>query len=74
MFKPTLAMTDEEWQQVSEMCGKIMLGILRCDPDYKIAKDLNLDSWQLNHNVDEMLYDLKKRVGWKRYLKILFMK
>lgn len=74
MFKQTFLLTEKEKRQVSEMCGKIIYHILEGNHMGRIVDDLNLPPWKIEHNIDEMLYILKKQVGWKRYLKILFMK
>lgn len=73
-FVKTSNLTKEDKQEISKMCGKIMLGILEGTPNYKIADELHIYPWTLDHNIDEMLYDLRRRVGWKRYLKVLFRK
>lgn len=71
-FKHTFLLTDEEKKQVSEMDGKIMLWILEGRSLVYMAEKLHLQPWQVVQNVDEMLYTLKRQIGWKRYLKILF--
>lgn len=74
MFKETFLLTDEEKRKVSEMCGKIMLWILEGRSIGYMSMELRIPPWQVKRNVDEMLYTLRKEVGIKHYLKILFMK
>jgi hypothetical protein len=73
-FKPTCLMTKEEKQKVSEMDGKIMLWILERRSVLYMAQQLNMEPYQVEHNINEMLYDLKIQVGKKRYIKTLFIK
>ena len=74
MFKRTFMLTDEEKRKVSEMTGKIMRWILEGRSKVYMAEQLKLDPWQVDHNIDETLYTLRKQIGRWRYLKILFMK
>jgi hypothetical protein len=73
-FKPTCLMTKEEKQKVSEMDGKIMLWILERRSVLYMAQQLNMEPYQVEHNINEMLYNLKIQVGKKRYIKTLFIK
>lgn len=54
--------------------GTIMLNLMEGKCLYEMEKELKMPAWQIDHNIDEMLYDLKKCVGWKRYIKALFKK
>lgn len=74
MFKRTFMLTDEDKRKVSEMMGKMMLYILEGRSKVYMAEQLKLDIWQVDYNIDETLYTLRKQVGIWRYLKILFMK
>lgn len=74
MFKRTLQLTTKERHKVAEMSGKTMLHILEGDSMARMSENLKLEPWQIQHNIDEALYTLKRYVGWKRYLKILFTK
>ena len=73
-FKRTFALTDEEKLKVSEMSGKIMLYILEGRSIGYMSEKLNLPPWQIEANIDEMLYTLRKQVGKRRFLKTLFNK
>ena len=72
MFVKTFLLTDEQKQKVSEMDGKIILWILEGRSVGYISDKLNLPPWQIQANIDEMLYILKKQVGIKRFIKALF--
>lgn len=67
-------MTEKDKQKFIVVDGKIMLGLEMGDSIWDIANSVNLEPWQVNHNIDEMLYTIRKRVGWKRYIKALFRK
>lgn len=73
-FKRTLELNDEEKRQVSEMSGKIMLWILNGESIGYMADKLKLHPSQVECNIDEMLYVLRRQVGKRRYLKMLFQK
>ena len=74
MFVKTYLLTDEQKQEVSEMIGKIMLWILRSESVNYMAKELHMDPWQVEANLNEVLYILRKQVGIKRFIKSLFCK
>ena len=61
-------------ERFKEMTGTLMLDVLRGDHMGKMSNDVNLPPLEVEHNINLMLYTLKRYVGWKRYLKILFMK
>lgn len=73
-FKPTRLLTDEEKKQVSEMSGKLVTWISEGRPTDYMAKQLHLNPLQVEQNINEMMYTLKKRVGFKRFLGILLWK
>ena len=74
MFKRTFGLTKEEKHKVSDMCGDIMLWMLEGRSIGYMSEKLNLPPWQVEANIDEMLYTLRKQVGKRRFLKILFIK
>lgn len=74
MLKKYFEMTEEDKRRFSEMCGKTMLWILERRSIGYMSEKLNLHPYQVEHNIDEMLYELRKQVGWKRYIKTLFRK
>lgn len=74
MFKRTFGLTEEEKHKVSDMCGDIMLWMLEGRSIGYMSEKLNLPPWQVEANIDEMLYTLRKQVGKRRFLKILFIK
>ena len=73
-FKKTIMLTDEEKRKAGEMTGKIMLWILEGQSVKYMADNLKLEPYQVEWNIDETLCILRKRVGWRRYLKMLFVK
>ena len=74
MFKQTFLLTDEETKQVGEMCGKIVLWILEGQSIGYMAENLKMHPRQINDNICELLYILKKQVGLKQFLRVLFWK
>lgn len=73
-FKPTCLLTEEEKKQVSEMSGKLIMWISEGRSIDYMAKQLHLSPLQVEQNVNEMMYTLKKQVGFKRFLGILLWK
>lgn len=74
MFKHAFLLNEEEKRKVSEMSGKIMLYMLEGRDIGYMSKHLNLPPWQIEHNIDEMLFTLRQQVGKKRFFKTLFQK
>ena len=73
-FKRTFLLTDEEKKKISEICGTVIVGTLEGRGTWQMAEEYNLQPYQLEHNIDEMLYVLRKQVGMWRYIKMLFVK
>lgn len=69
MFKTTKELTHEERREVSELVGRIMLGILENKSSLDIAVENGLNTWELETNINTALYTLRKRVGLWRYLR-----
>ena len=67
-------LTDKEKQQISDMTGKIMLWILNGKSIAYMAEQLRLTEQELIYNIEENLYGLRKLIGSKRYLKMLFVR
>lgn len=74
MFKKFFEMTEDERKKLAEMTGKIMLWIEEGRSIGYMSEKLNLHPQQVECNINEMLYVLRKQVGRKRFLKIFFMK
>lgn len=74
MYKLVCNMTGEEKQRFVEVAGKTILYLAERRSLFDIAKKLNLEPYQVHHNIDELLYELRKSLGWKRYIKALFIK
>lgn len=72
MFKRTFELTDEERRAVSKMCGDLTLWMLEGRDIGYMSNKLNLAPSQVESNIDELLYVLRRQVGIKRFLKTLF--
>ena len=64
----------EDRMQISEMSGKIMLWILEGRHIAYMAEQLQMHPYKVEHNIDEMIYVLRKRVETKRFLRNLLWK
>lgn len=73
-FKQVHEFTKEDKINYAAMCGSILLWIIENRSTAYMAENLNLKPYMVEHNIDGMLYDLRKRVGVKRYIKALFRK
>ena len=73
-FKQTFMLNNEEKKQVSEMSGKIILWILEGRSIEYMSEKLCLSPQQIESNINEMLFVLKKQVGKRRFFKILLAK
>lgn len=73
-FKETFMLNNEEKKQVSEMSGKIILWILEGRSVGYMSEMLRLSPQQIESNIDEMLFILKKHIGKRRFFKILLAK
>jgi hypothetical protein len=74
MFIEKWALTAEKREKISHQNGKILLGLMERRSIKSIATDLKLSSDEVEHNIDEMLYELYQHVGLKRFLKTIFRK
>lgn len=63
MLKQVFSMTEEEKQKFIEVNGKIILYLVERRSLFDMAKKLDLEPWQVDHNVDELLYELRKSLG-----------
>lgn len=72
--KKVFEMSIEEQKKFIEMCGSIVLWENEARSIGYMAEKLNLKPWQVEQNMDEMLYVLMKRIGKWKFLKMLFMK
>ena len=71
-FKQTFMLNNDEKKQVSEMSGKIILWILEGRSIGYMSEMLNLSPWQIESNINAMLFTIMKHVGKRRFFKILF--
>ena len=74
MFKRTYALTEDEKRKVSKMSGDILFWVLEGRSTVYMAERLGLKPYQVEANMDEILYTLMRRVGKRRFIKTLFMK
>ncbi len=74
MFIEKWALTAEQREKVSRQNGKILLGLIERRSIKSIATDLKLSPDEVEHNIDEMLYELYQHVGLKRFLKTILRK
>ena len=74
MFKPTFLLTEKERHEVSQMSGEIIRWILEGRGIWYMSEKLNMPPQEVESNICEMLYVLRKEVGIWRYLRILFWK
>ena len=73
MLKHVHQMNEDEKKQFVDIVGRTVLYIEEQRSLYDMANKLNLYSWQVDYNIDELLYQLRKHLGWKRYIKALFI-
>ena len=73
-FKQTFLLSNEEKEQLSEMSGKIILWILEGRSVGYMSAMLHLSPQQIESNINETLFLLKKHVGKRRFFKILLTK
>jgi hypothetical protein len=74
MFKKTFMLNEEDKKKLSEMSGKILIWAMEGRHTAYMAEQLNMSPHHVSHNIYETLYVLKKYVGWRRYLRVLFWK
>ena len=67
-------MNEEQKKKLSKMNGDILIWICEGQSTGYMSEKLNLYPHQIEHNIDEMLYVLRKRVGFRRFIKTLFIK
>ena len=72
MFVQRCLLTEEQKREVGEMQGKVLYWILQGRSTVYMAEQLKLKPIEVEENLDEMLYILRKQVGVWRYIKILF--
>lgn len=67
-------MREKQKQRFVDITGKTVLYLAEGRSLYDMAERLDLEPSQVDHNIDELLYELRKSLGWKRYIKALFIK
>ena len=74
MFIETKLMTDKQRREAGDISGKIITWLLEGRSIKYMADSFGQTPGQVHHNMCEMLYELKRAVGIRTYLKILFHK
>lgn len=74
MFKRTFMLNGSDKCKISEMSGKVMLWMLEGRSREYMAKELGLQPYQIEQNIDETLYVYMRNVGRWRFFKTLFRK
>lgn len=74
MKKTVFKMTEDEKRRLVDMSGSIILWLSEGRSIAYIGDKLNLKPSQVEHNIEEILYTIKKHVGIRRFIKILFTK
>ena len=67
-------MTEIEKQQLSKIIGDTFIMLEESYGIEQIAKELKLEPWQVEYNIDDILYRLRRRLGWRRYIRTMFIK
>ena len=67
-------MTEIEKQQLSKIIGDTFIMLEESYSIEQIAKELKLEPCQVEYNIDDILYRLRRRLGWRRYIRTMFMK
>ena len=67
-------MTEIEKQQLSKIIGDTFIMLEENYSIEQIAKELKLEPCQVEYNIDDILYRLRRRLGWRRYIRTMFMK
>lgn len=74
MYKQVASMTEKDKERFIEVMGKTILYIAERRSLFDMAKKLDLEAYQVDHNIDEILYEIQKCYGWRRYIRALFIK
>ena len=74
MKKTVLQMTADEKKRHVEVVGTTVQMVEEGRGTWQIAEKLNLHPYQVEENIDEILYILRKRLGLKRFIKSIFIK
>ena len=74
MKKFIFDMTEEEKKHLSDICGTCITMMAQGYSYSQIADKTGLNPTQVRDNAYEMLYTLRKYVGRKNFIKVLFWK
>ena len=71
-YKHVISMNEEEKHLFSKTIGNTLLWIEEGGSIAYMSDKLHLSPMEVEHNIDEMLYALRRQVGIKRFIKTLF--
>ena len=67
-------MSEETKKKFVNTIGITVLCLSEGKCSYHISKELKLPPWQVDRNIDELIYTLRHTLGWKRFIRALFIK
>ena len=73
-LRNVIGMTEIEKQQLSKIIGDTFIMLEESYSIEQIAKELKVEPWQVEYNIDDILYRLRRRLGWRRYIRTMFIK
>lgn len=65
-------MTEDEKKKFVNTIGVTVLCLAEGKGDFQIAEELKLPLYAVHRNIDELIYTLRKTLGWKRFIRALF--
>ncbi len=74
MKKLISQMTDEDKQRFIYVIGTMCLRIGEGFNSKQIADEIDLHPYQVDENIIELLYTIRKRIGVWRFIKTIFIK
>ena len=74
LYFEVINMTEDVKKKFVNTTGIISLCIAERKSTDQMASELKLDTMIVDRNIDDMLYTFRKNLGWRRYLKALFIK
>ena len=73
MRKTVSMMSKEEREKAAKMIGNTVLMLEEGYSTQQIGEELGLDAWQVDHNIREILYFVRKHLGRGKVIKELFV-
>lgn len=72
MYIQLMNSTEDQKKKFVNTMGVIALCTVERKSVYQMAEELKMEAWQVDRNIDGLLYEFRKSLGWRRYLKALF--